>query len=200
MFSFLNGFQAGFLWDYASFTAEQSHLKALKSYTHPSVIQPLIFLPKTSFPLLVFSFPSLCLIKSALRILHRSCFPKMSKACGFCSQTQYDPGKRCVPVLWFWDQPPHRQVRLNGDADESNKIPLEALAPDSYWPQLLKHSLLWPWQTSAYCYVFKMLLWIFQFEQLVTLFVSAHWLPPSAMVLSFLRLIWFHFIFRSIPF
>lgn len=158
------------------------------------------FCPKHPSPSWYSPFPLFVSSRALWDFCTEAVSPRCPRLAASVPKLRCNPGKRCVPVLWFWDQPPHRQVRLSGDVAESNKISLEALAHDSYWPQLLKHSLLWPWQTSAYCYVFKMLLWICQFEQLVTLFISACWLPPSAMVLPFLRLIWFHFIFRSIPF
>jgi len=41
---------------------------------------------------------------------------------------------------------------------ECDKVPLEALAHDHYLSQLLKQSLLEPYQTLAHCYIFKMLL------------------------------------------
>lgn len=82
-------------------------------------------------------------------------------------------------------QSPHRQIRPSVDVVGCDKIPLEALPHDHCSPQLLKYSLLWPWQTLPHCYVFKMLLWICQFQHL-TLFVPICWLPPSAILLSFL--------------
>lgn len=122
------------------FTQPNSDIWKLKSYIYPSLIQPLIFLPKHPFPPWYSHFP-ISISSQALWDFHVeavslrcprlvACVPKLHVPLGrdaYCAVVlRSSPCKGKSDKIWMW----------------LNVAKQEALAQDSCSPQLLKQHLL----------------------------------------------------------